>query len=141
MNKNLKDYEEILQQIYQHAAVLIETNLVEGLTPTQVIANLASELVLLEQSGTLENYKKDYIDPYLTNEQVNDTMKEIESRLHSISNTKKNSMHRIILFVYSIFNQLSAEFNQTLLIVTHDKEFADKTDKIIEMGDGMIIRQ
>ena len=93
MNKNLKDYEEILQQIYQHAAVLIETNLVEGLTPTQVIANLASELVLLEQSRTLENYKKDYIDPYLTNEQVNDTMKEIESRLHSISNTKKNSMH------------------------------------------------
>lgn len=41
--------------------------------------------------------------------------------------------------VFNIFRQLSHEQNLSLLIVTHDKDFADKTDRIIEMGDGMII--
>lgn len=43
--------------------------------------------------------------------------------------------------VFNIFKQLSHEQNLTLLVVTHDNEFANKTDRIIEMGDGMIIRQ
>lgn len=42
--------------------------------------------------------------------------------------------------VYHIFNDLANEFNQTLLIVTHDNEFAEKTHRIIEMEDGKIIR-
>ena len=42
--------------------------------------------------------------------------------------------------VYHIFNDLANEFNQTLLIVTHDNEFAAKTHRIIEMEDGKIIR-
>jgi hypothetical protein len=42
------------------------------------------------------------------------------------------------LYVLSVF--LAIEFNQSLLIVTHDNEFAEKTDRIIEMEDGTIIR-
>ncbi|MBK9286023.1 MAG: ABC transporter ATP-binding protein [Sphingobacteriaceae bacterium] len=47
---------------------------------------------------------------------------------------KKNSEN-----VFSIFKQLTEEFNQTLLIVTHDNEFAARTHRIIEMEDGKII--
>lgn len=43
--------------------------------------------------------------------------------------------------VFDIFKQLTQEFNQTLLIVTHDQEFAKNTHKIIEMEDGRIIKQ
>ncbi len=49
---------------------------------------------------------------------------------------KKNSE-----IVFDIFQQLTHEFNQTLLIVTHDNEFAKKTNRIIEMEDGKIISQ
>jgi lipoprotein-releasing system ATP-binding protein len=47
---------------------------------------------------------------------------------------KKNSE-----LVYDIFKKLSDEYNQTLLIVTHDQHFADRTHRIIEMEDGKII--
>jgi lipoprotein-releasing system ATP-binding protein len=43
--------------------------------------------------------------------------------------------------VFEIFKQLSKEFHQTLLVVTHDPEFAGSTDRIIEMEDGRIISQ
>jgi len=46
---------------------------------------------------------------------------------------KKNSD-----LVFDIFNRLSSEFNQTLLIVTHDPSFADRTHRIIQMEDGII---
>ncbi|MDP1800755.1 MAG: ABC transporter ATP-binding protein [Bacteroidota bacterium] len=49
---------------------------------------------------------------------------------------KKNSD-----IVFDIFKQLTLEFNQTLLIVTHDNEFAKKTERTIEMEDGKIIKQ
>lgn len=49
---------------------------------------------------------------------------------------KKNSD-----IVFDIFKQLSEEFKQTLLIVTHDPGFAANTDRIIEMEDGKIISQ
>lgn len=48
---------------------------------------------------------------------------------------KKNSE-----LVFDIFKKLAEEFNQTLLIVTHDQGFADRTHRIIEMEDGKIIR-
>jgi len=48
---------------------------------------------------------------------------------------KKNSE-----IVFEIFKELSSSFNQTLLIVTHDNEFASRTNRIIEMEDGKIIR-
>ncbi|MCE3296701.1 MAG: ATP-binding protein [Crocinitomicaceae bacterium] len=42
--------------------------------------------------------------------------------------------------VFDTFKELAHEFKQTLLIVTHDQEFAENTDRIIEMQDGRIIR-
>lgn len=41
--------------------------------------------------------------------------------------------------VFNIFKDLSTKQNLSLLIVTHDKDFADKTDRIIEMEDGKIL--
>ncbi len=41
--------------------------------------------------------------------------------------------------VFNIFKQLSTEQGLSLLVVTHDIDFAKKTDRIIEMGDGNII--
>ncbi len=48
---------------------------------------------------------------------------------------KKNSD-----IVFNIFKELADSFNQTLLIVTHDTDFAERTNRIIEMQDGRIIR-
>ena len=47
---------------------------------------------------------------------------------------KKNSD-----LVFDIFKRLADEFNQTLLIVTHDPSFAARTHRIIQMEDGKII--
>ena len=47
---------------------------------------------------------------------------------------KKNSD-----LVFDIFKRLADEFNQTLLIVTHDPSFAERTHRIIQMEDGKII--
>ncbi len=43
--------------------------------------------------------------------------------------------------VFSIFQELAEVYKQSLLIVTHDQEFAQKTNRIIEMEDGKIIKQ
>lgn len=48
---------------------------------------------------------------------------------------KKNSQ-----IVFELFKEVCEVLNQTLLIVTHDPEFAEKTHRIIEMEDGRIIR-
>lgn len=41
--------------------------------------------------------------------------------------------------VFTIFKKLSEEQGLSLLVVTHDEDFAKKTDRIIQMGDGKII--
>lgn len=41
--------------------------------------------------------------------------------------------------VFNILQKLSHEQKMSLLIVTHDLDFANKTDRIIEMGDGFIL--
>lgn len=41
--------------------------------------------------------------------------------------------------VFDLFKKLAEEFKQTLLIVTHDQSFADRTHRIINMEDGKII--
>ena len=43
--------------------------------------------------------------------------------------------------VFDIFKELAETYHQSLLIVTHDNEFAARTHRIIEMEDGRIIRQ
>jgi lipoprotein-releasing system ATP-binding protein len=47
---------------------------------------------------------------------------------------KKNSD-----LVFDIFRRLAAEENQTIMVVTHDHDFAARTDRIVEMEDGRII--
>lgn len=42
--------------------------------------------------------------------------------------------------VFAIFKQLAEEFNQTLLIVTHDMAFAEKTHRVIVMEDGRLLK-
>lgn len=49
---------------------------------------------------------------------------------------KKNSE-----IVFNIFQELAEVYNQSLLIVTHDNEFAARTHRIIEMEDGRIIKK
>ena len=48
---------------------------------------------------------------------------------------KKNSE-----IVFDIFKELAEVYNQSLLIVTHDNEFAKRTHRIIEIEDGKIIK-
>lgn len=43
--------------------------------------------------------------------------------------------------VFNIFKELAEVDKQSLLIVTHDTEFAKRTHRIIEMEDGKIIKQ
>ena len=42
--------------------------------------------------------------------------------------------------VFDIFKDLTSKDNLSLLIVTHDQDFANRTDRIIQMGDGRIIK-
>lgn len=43
--------------------------------------------------------------------------------------------------VFDLFRQLSQEYKQTIITVTHDNDFAQKSDRIIEMADGEIVSQ
>ena len=47
---------------------------------------------------------------------------------------KKNSE-----IVFDIFKELAEHHQQTMLVVTHDNEFAERSGRIIEMEDGRII--
>ena len=41
--------------------------------------------------------------------------------------------------VFDIFQELTQNYGQTIIAVTHDDDFAKKSDRIIEMKDGLII--
>lgn len=41
--------------------------------------------------------------------------------------------------VFDIFQELTQNFGQTIIAVTHDDDFAHKSDRIIEMKDGVIL--
>jgi lipoprotein-releasing system ATP-binding protein len=41
--------------------------------------------------------------------------------------------------VFDLFQKLTKEFGQTIVTVTHDEDFAKRSDRIIEMADGEII--
>lgn len=42
--------------------------------------------------------------------------------------------------VFDMFRELSASYNQTIIAVSHDQDFAANSDRIIEMSDGMILK-
>lgn len=41
--------------------------------------------------------------------------------------------------VFDIFRDLSSQFGQTIIAVTHDLDFAQRTDRIIELSDGRLL--
>jgi len=41
--------------------------------------------------------------------------------------------------VFDLFQKLTKEFGQTIITVTHDEDFAKRSDRIIEMADGEIM--
>ncbi len=41
--------------------------------------------------------------------------------------------------VFDIFQELTQNYGQTIIAVTHDNDFAKKSDRIIEMKDGLIV--
>lgn len=41
--------------------------------------------------------------------------------------------------VFDIFKRIASEEKQTILVVTHDQDFAGRTDRIVEMRDGKIV--
>ena len=43
--------------------------------------------------------------------------------------------------VFDIFQDLTQNYGQTIIAVTHDDDFAHKSDRIIEMKDGEILKQ
>jgi lipoprotein-releasing system ATP-binding protein len=42
--------------------------------------------------------------------------------------------------VFDIFQELSKSYGQTIIAVTHDDDFASKSDRIVELKDGEVIR-
>ena len=42
--------------------------------------------------------------------------------------------------VFGIFRRLAEERGQPIITVTHDEEFASKSDRILELSDGMLVR-
>ena len=42
--------------------------------------------------------------------------------------------------VFDIFQELTQNFGQTIIAVTHDADFAHKSDRLIEMKDGIILK-
>ena len=50
-----------------------------------------------------------------------------------------NLDHKNAALVFDKFKELTQELGQTLLIVTHDQEFAKATDPTIEMEDGRVV--
>lgn len=50
----------------------------------------------------------------------------------SLDETNKKELHQLLL-------SLREQYNQTIIIVTHDKELAAISDRIVEMRDGLIL--
>lgn len=51
-----------------------------------------------------------------------------------------NLIKKTVKLYSAFFQELAERYHQTLLIVTHDNEFAARTHRIIEMEDGRIVK-
>lgn len=51
----------------------------------------------------------------------------------SLDESNKNELHKLLL-------QMREQYGQTIIIVTHDKELAEISDRVIEMKDGVVFR-
>lgn len=43
--------------------------------------------------------------------------------------------------VFEIFKELKEKYNQSIVVVTHDMNFANKTDRIITLSDGEVVNK
>jgi lipoprotein-releasing system ATP-binding protein len=43
--------------------------------------------------------------------------------------------------VFEIFKELKEKYNQSIVVVTHDMSFAERTDRIITLSDGEVVSQ
>jgi lipoprotein-releasing system ATP-binding protein len=43
--------------------------------------------------------------------------------------------------VFDIFKDLTHNYGQTIIAVTHDGEFAAKSDRLVEMSDGLVVKK
>lgn len=43
--------------------------------------------------------------------------------------------------IMSLFKQLNKEQNETILMVTHEKEFAEEADRVIQLKDGLVVNE
>ena len=41
--------------------------------------------------------------------------------------------------MYDLFRELNAAFAQTILVVTHDPEWAERSDRVLRLLDGRLV--